>query len=119
MKRVIAVCTGHRCAALLPRSAPDWPDLRAAVRTSEQVVLVSTGCVGACAQAPVVAVACPVHVQPHAGGHVQIDVPPGCTTWLGPVGHEQVQALCVWLRGRDLDTLPLTLDQSVFATGPH
>ena len=56
MNLVVTVCTGHRRAALLEHCAADTlPCLRSAFRASRKAVLVSTGCVGACAQAPVMA----------------------------------------------------------------
>ena len=56
---LVAVCTGHRCAALRRLEGEDdalGTSLREAVRASRGGVLVASPCVGACARGPVVAV---------------------------------------------------------------
>lgn len=96
MDSVITVCTGHRCTALHQfTGAAVLPPLRVAVGASERAVLVSSGCVGACAQAPVVAVS----AGRQAGGRLELSA----TTWLGPVGPAQVSALCEWVDQDDQD----------------
>lgn len=115
MNRLVAVCTGHRCAALLEHSCGQaLPLLRTAVRASPDVVLMSTGCVGACAQAPVVAlsegvpgpVAAASMNEPAAG-----TTRPAArrTTWLGPVGPAEVDGLCAWVGDPRQHTAPLSL----------
>ena len=55
--RVVAVCHGHRCAALLAGQEPDGlGSLRRAAGASARGVLVSTACPGLCAHGPVVTV---------------------------------------------------------------
>ena len=107
MDSVMTVCTGHRCTALhqMAPAAQVLPPLRTAVGASEHAVLVSTGCVGACAQAPVVALS----AGRSTGGRLELTA----TTWLGPVGPAQVSALCDWLvRG---DGLGPVLSRATFA----
>jgi len=108
MNSVITLCIGHRCAALLGRSALHLvPLLRSAVRDSSRAVLVSTGCVGACAQAPVLALSDGVAEQ----GRFEL-----CrTSWLGPVGEDQVLAICSWVGEEQRPSLPSTLSDAVFA----
>lgn len=107
MGSVITVCTGHRCAALLEGAAGDsLPSLRSAVRASAQAVLMSTGCVGACAQAPVVALSAGLVSQ----GWLDLQR----TSWLGPVGHQEVRAICDWLADDGAAPLPAELGAAVF-----
>ena len=126
MPRLLAVCTGHRCAALLEHSCDQaLPLLRTAVRTSPDVVLVSTGCVGACAQAPVVALsegvagsAAPTAADEPAAGATRLAA--RRTTWLGPVGPAEVDGLCAWAgEGRRTSPLPGPLRQAVFHPVPQ
>lgn len=117
MNRLLAVCTGHRCAALLEHSCDQaLALLRTAVRASPDVVLVSTGCVGACAQAPVMALSEGVGPVGPAGeptGSTRLAV--RRTTWLGPVGPAEVDGLCAWAgQGRRTLALPGPLRQAVF-----
>lgn len=122
MNRLLSVCTGHRCAALLEHSCDQaLPLLRTAVRASPDVVLVSTGCVGACAQAPVMALS--EGVTGPAGQAAAADEPAAGatrlaarrTTWLGPVGPAEVDGLCAWAgEGRHTSPLPGRLRQAVF-----
>jgi hypothetical protein len=55
----VIVCTGHRCSALLKRNAGvnHQEQLRSAVRGTSGALMIATGCIGACALAPVAAVA--------------------------------------------------------------
>lgn len=108
MNTVITLCIGHRCAALLGRSALHLvPSLRSAVRDSSRAVLVSTGCLGTCAQAPVMALSDGISEQ----GRIEL-----CSTsWLGPVGEDQVLAICSWVAGEPRPPLPPTLSDAVFA----
>lgn len=105
---VITVCTGHRCQALLEGSSRGaMPLLRSAVRNSSQAVLLATDCVGACAQAPVVAVS---HGRCE-DGRVEAEH----TAWLGPVNRKQVWALCGWVAAQQPLPLPAPLIDAVFA----
>lgn len=108
MHSVVTLCVGHRCAALLGRSALHLlPLLRSAVRDSSRAVLVTTGCVGACAQAPVLALSDGVAEQ----GRFEL-----CrTSWFGPVGEDQVLAICSWVGGDPRPPLPPALTEAVFA----
>lgn len=107
MDSVVTVCTGHRCAALLEHSASGTlPCLRSAVRASRQAVLVTTGCVGACAQAPVMA------LSEGRSGRAGLELLH--TRWLGPVGRQQVEALCQWLDEPLPDRLPVAVAAAVF-----
>lgn len=107
MKFVITVCTGRRCAWLLERRVgAAMPALRSAVQVSSQTVLVSIGCVDACAQAPVVALSHGT-CQP---GRLELHN----TTWLGPVGRDQVNALCGWVVDDQPPPLPTALAGAVF-----
>lgn len=108
MNSVVTLCVGHRCAALLGRSALHLvPFLRSAVRDSSRAVLVSTGCLGACAQAPVMALSDGISEQ----GRIEL-----ChTSWLGPVGEDQVLAICSWVTGEQRAPLPPALSDAIFA----
>lgn len=121
MERAVAVCTGHRCAALLDPDGPTWAQLRDAVRDSAGAVLVATGCTGACAQAPVLAVAGEVRVRRDSpeppAGPAQVRVGLGRVTWLGPVEPWQVRALCRWLTAPDAGALPTVLVRAAFVPG--
>lgn len=86
METFVTVCTGHRCSALMCAQQPNGLGrLRAGVASSSEAVLVSMGCVGACAQAPVVALS----TGQRCGQRLDLT----CTTWLGPLGPEAVEAL--------------------------
>lgn len=113
MDHAITVCTGHRCAALLQHAAADaLPCLRSAVRASDRGVLISTGCVGACAQAPVVALS--TGMTPRASGQDAVRLAVREATWLGPVGLDEVHALCAWVGGDVEQDLPPVLGAAVF-----
>lgn len=119
---VVAVCTGHRCAALFATAGvPALPDLRSAVRSSEQSVLVSTGCVGACAQAPVVGLSTRVDTRASRplrdGGAGQTRLALQPTAWLGPMGRTEVQALCRWVTDDGAAPLPAELVDVRFVPG--
>lgn len=89
--RVVAVCQGHRCRALLAAQEPDgMTALRHAVRSSHRGALLSTGCAGPCSHGPVVVLGSGV-VQDGALHTAQQAV-------LGPVGPAQVAALGAHLR---------------------
>lgn len=104
---VITVCTGHRCAALLEASAGTClPSLRSAVAASSQTMLLSTNCVDACAQAPVMA------LSSGLGGQGHEDVV--STSWLGPVGHDEVCTLSGWIAAGSVEPLPPPLTDVVF-----
>lgn len=89
--RVVAVCQGHRCRALLAAQEPHgMTALREAVRHSHRGALVSTGCAGPCAQGPVVVL-----------GEGLVDAGRLRTTpqaVLGPVRADQVRVLSGHLR---------------------
>ncbi len=107
VESVITVCTGYRCAALLEASAGAClPSLRSAVAASSQVMLLSTGCVDACAQAPVMA------LSSGLGGQGHDDVV--STSWLGPVGPEEVCMLSGWIAAGSDEPLPPPLTDVVF-----
>ena len=53
---VVVLCTGHRCAGLHRLAGGGVEQVRAAVAGSVDGVLVTTGCLGACARAPVAGV---------------------------------------------------------------
>lgn len=60
---VVAVCEGQRCRAVRTRQNDRSPDstasstvIREAVRTTRRSIMLSTSCIGPCAQAAVVAV---------------------------------------------------------------
>ena len=107
MEPVVTLCTGHRCAALLGQAAADTlPCLKASVRASQDAVLVTTDCVGACAQAPVLA------LSERRGGRPGLELLH--TRWLGPVGRDQVDAVCAWLDEPLLDRLPAVVADAVF-----
>ncbi|HEU0102716.1 MAG TPA: hypothetical protein VFR07_10400 [Mycobacteriales bacterium] len=81
-------------------------------------MLVSTGCTGSCARGPVVALS--QHLQVHRDGPgpgVQVQF--GAVIWLGPVGGQQLSALCQWL-GQDQGSavLPRSLRPAVFVPQP-
>lgn len=116
MELAVAVCAGHRCAALLPPEGALWEELRSAVRASPQALLVSAACPGACAQGPVVAVAGEVQVR-RSPADARVRVGLGQVTWLGPVSTAEVRALCRWLR-RPGTVLPADLAGAVLTAGP-
>ena len=100
--RVVAACQGHRCRALLAAQDPDgMTALRDAARDSRHGVLVSTGCAGPCAHAPVVMLGTGVVED----GTLRT----AHTALLGPVGPPQVAALASHLRG-DGPALAAALD---------
>jgi (2Fe-2S) ferredoxin len=87
---LVAVCTGHRCAALrrLDGEGDDvGASLREAVRASRGGVLVSSPCVGACAQAPVVAV----------GQRPEGRERPDAVVWLGSLDAARREHLADWV----------------------
>lgn len=88
---VVAVCQGHRCRALLAGQEPTGlAVLRHAVAGSRLGVLVTTGCAGRCADAPVVVVG----VGRHEAGRLSV----ATQAALGPVGPAHVQVLAEHLR---------------------
>ncbi|EMY35116.1 hypothetical protein D477_006011 [Arthrobacter crystallopoietes BAB-32] len=90
----LILCAGHRCSALLRRDplADHEEQLRQAVRSTSGAVMISAGCVRACALAPVAAVA-------RSSG----------TGRLGPA---------VWLAGIDDPQRSLGLQRWIRAGGP-
>jgi (2Fe-2S) ferredoxin len=99
---VVAVCQGHRCAALLAGQRPDPMDvLRAAARDSQHGLLMTTACAGLCAQGPVVAVGS----GGHAGGVLRV----ATSVVLGPVDLPAVDDLAQHLRGPSGTALPRRL----------
>lgn len=86
----MAVCTGHRCAALRRLDGEDddvGTSLREAVRASRGGVLVSSPCVGGCAQAPVAA------VGQREPGQERPDV----VLWLGQLDAARREHLAAWV----------------------
>lgn len=118
MERAVTVCTGHRCAALLDPKGPVWAELRDAVQASYGAVLVSAGCPGACARAPVLAVAGELRVQRDADAARPARIGLGRVTWLGPVEPWQVRALCRWLAAPGAGALPAALVRAAFVHRP-
>ena len=115
---LVAVCSGHRCAAL--RRLAGTPDavaaLAATVRSTSGAVLVTAPCLGPCAHGAVAAVA---HREAGTGE-------PGPTVWLSGV---QVPDLDAELRGwvaaggpgpsaHPEGALPGSLRTAVVAVGP-
>ncbi|PWJ54923.1 hypothetical protein SAMN06264364_105132 [Quadrisphaera granulorum] len=87
---LVAVCTGHRCAALRRLDGEDddvGASLREAVRGSRGGVLVSSPCVGGCAQAPVAAV----------GQRAEGDERPDVVVWLGSLDAGRREHLAAWV----------------------
>ena len=109
MNPVVTVCLGHRCAPLLCHHAPAaMVGLGAAVADSTSVILVSTGCVGTCAQAPVVVLS----QGDRQGERLELRT----NRWLGPVRDAEVDALCHWVRDGACTPLPDPLAVVVFST---
>ena len=99
---VVAVCQGHRCAALLAGQRPDPMDvLRAAARDGEHGLLLTTGCAELCAYGPVIAVG--------TGGHVGGALRVATSVVLGPVDLPAVEDLAQHLRGPSGTALPRQL----------
>lgn len=87
---LVAVCTGHRCAALRRLQGEDdalGTSLREAVRGSRGGVLVASPCVGACARAPVVAVGQRGEGQQH----------PRTVAWLGDLDAARREEIAAWV----------------------
>ncbi|MEH3075590.1 MAG: (2Fe-2S) ferredoxin domain-containing protein [Quadrisphaera sp.] len=87
---LVAVCTGHRCAALRRLDGEDdalGASLREAVRASRGGVLVSSPCVGACARGPVAAV----------GQREEGQEQPAAVVWLGDLDRARREALAAWV----------------------
>lgn len=107
--RVVAVCQGHRCRALLAGHQPDGMSvLRTAAGRSDRGALVSAGCPGLCAQGPIATV---------GAGAVRAGVlhlPERVV--LGPVDAGAVAALGEVLRGSGPVVLPALLDELVLPT---
>ncbi len=101
---LVMVCLGHRCSALHAlatdeRCEPGLPTLMAAVRSTRGAILVTTGCVGHCEIAAVIALGrrpassapvatAPGGVLPFAGGVVLA----------GMDRAPRADALCQWVR---------------------
>jgi hypothetical protein len=99
---VVAVCRGHRCAALLDGQRPDPMDvLRAAARDSEHGLLLTTDCAQLCADGPVIAVG----TGARAGGALRV----ATSVVLGPVDPPAVDDLADHLRGPAGTALPRRL----------
>jgi len=87
---LVAVCTGHRCAALRRLEGEDdalGASLREAVRASRGGVLVSSPCVGACARGPVVAV----------GQRAEDQQQPRTVVWLGDLDAARREEVATWV----------------------
>ena len=87
---LVALCDGHRCAALrrLAGAAREVPDLAAAVRATRGAVLVTTGCVDACDRGAVAGLARRAPVTGEAGPAV----------WLAEVQTpERTAGLVAWV----------------------
>jgi len=87
---LVAVCTGHRCAALRRLQGEDdslGTSLREAVRGSRGGVLVASPCVGACARGPVVAVGQRGEGQQH----------PRTVVWLGDLDAARREEVATWV----------------------
>lgn len=87
---LVAVCTGHRCAALRRLEGEDdalGTSLREAVRGSRGGVLVASPCVGACARGPVVAVGQRGEGQQH----------PSTVVWLGDLDAARREEVATWV----------------------
>lgn len=86
----VAVCTGHRCAALRRLDGEQdllGASLRDAVTGGRGGVLVSSPCLGACARGPVVGVGL------RDGGSTR----PGRLTWLGDLDAVRRAVLAAWV----------------------
>jgi len=112
----LLLCAGHRCSALLRRSAQvdHEEQLRRAIRATRGAVMLSTGCVQACALAPVAAVA-------RRGGTDQL----GPAVWLAGLDNpERSRSLQDWIRAggpsgsRPQQDLPAGLTGAVLAVAP-
>lgn len=102
--RVVSVCRGHRCEALLAQQPRDGLHvLRETVAATTHGVLVSTGCVGACAHAPVVRLG----TGEHRDGGLSVHL----SHALGPVRADAMAALAEHLRTRPDADLPAELRQ--------
>ncbi|MGY1750338.1 hypothetical protein [Modestobacter sp. SYSU DS0511] len=107
---VVAVCTGHRCAALRRLAGTDdgVPQLAAAVRATSGAVLVTAECVGACDRASVVGVA---RRPPDARAA-------GPAIWLAETQTpERTAALVNWVRDDGSGVLPECLRGAVAGVG--
>lgn len=114
MERAVAVCTGYRCAALLPPGGPGWQALREATAASRGAVLIAAGCSGGCARGPVVALSERLHVQPDGAQPGAVRLGLCAVTWLGPIGPEHLQELCQWLaEPADGAALPAPLPEAL------
>ncbi|MHA7276770.1 hypothetical protein [Arthrobacter sp. HLT1-21] len=107
---VVALCVGHRCAALI--KANDDGGLAAAVARSSGGVLISASCLQQCANGAVAAVAIRASKSSRTGPSV----------WLGGLespGH--LQALGAWVEGWSpqgrSSALPEELAEAVLGTG--
>lgn len=107
---LVTVCLGHRCAALHNTGDTDrLGPLRHAVRNCAQAVLVSTGCLGPCALAPVMSVQ-----------QITMAVAPrlvaGPPVWLGPIDAKAVREVASWFErgGPGQSQVPRALAPMVF-----
>jgi hypothetical protein len=86
---LVALCTGHRCAALHRLAGTDaFTEVAAAVRATRGAVLVTTGCVDACDRGSVAGLASRAPITGEAGPAV----------WLAEVQTaERTSALVDWV----------------------
>lgn len=109
---VIALCAGHRCAALTRMCG--GTDLAAAVARSRGGVLVSAPCLGQCAQGPVGVIAL-------RSSRADITGP---SVWLGGLDSTgRLQTLSDWVEQwqpteESGGALPQDLDAAVLGSGP-
>ena len=114
---LVALCTGHRCAALHRLAGTDpLTEVGAAVRRTRGAVLLTTGCVGACDRGSVAGLARRAPVTGQTGSAV----------WLSQVQTpERTAALVAWVHaggpgaaGTGRDLVPACLREAVAGIGP-
>ena len=114
---LVALCTGHRCAALQRLAGTDAVgEVGAAVRATRGAVLVTTGCVDACDRGAVAGLA----------SRAPVTGQPGPAVWLSQVQTpERTAALVAWVAadgpgvaGSGRGLVPACLRDVVAGVGP-